>query len=284
MDFSWIGQAASDFRTDVKDYIGYQLNKGVSASQKWQSENDVLYWNRNRHAALDDWARNRDFTVQREDTELRRRVADAKAAGLHPVFAMGASVNSAIPGTPGQTVPRGGGTPDNVRLSGGGQQVSKVLGAAAIRRAHLENKDLENKIKRDEADFAQQLAQSSGEMRFRQELQNRPQLAHTYSATAHEASRRSAAVAKLTQAFEDELGVRTTRQHRIKLPGGDEIIIPKGITPVEIAEMVMGESSDLIGLSTGIRGWLKGQGEKHGIGKPSSRPPSQKRKFGRPVR
>lgn len=59
-----------------------------------------------------DFARGQYFTNQRrEDTEIRRRVADARAAGLHPLFALGAAGNHAgalsISGTgaPGSSLP-----------------------------------------------------------------------------------------------------------------------------------------------------------------------------------
>lgn len=80
---------------------------------------------------------------------IRTRVADAKAAGIHPLAALGANIQP-VAGQP---------LLGDATLSGI-QDLGNKLGGVGVEAARLANKETESRIRRNEAETAQLLSQS----------------------------------------------------------------------------------------------------------------------------
>lgn len=138
------------------------LNRGGSSTpdtstfyQNWR--NDDMAWSReqfNRNEAFQREAMNRSEALQREFAQngIRWRIDDAKAAGLHPLAALGSSGASAAPIAVGGLGSTGGGGSYNVDFgrnsSGGGPDLgglARDLGQN-VSRAYLATRTPEEKI------------------------------------------------------------------------------------------------------------------------------------------
>lgn len=125
----------------VGPLVGAQENENV------RHQNESLYY--------DNWARQKEFA----QSGIQWRVADAQAAGLHPLFALGAQV------TPGQPVQAFTREPSDVgeSLRRGGQDVSQAIGRLdpAIRDAQQVQIQLaQSQTSKNYADAAWALANS----------------------------------------------------------------------------------------------------------------------------
>lgn len=132
----WIGSAIGAAGSLLGGFLGSKSNsKAIEEANRLQMQN-----------AEADRALQRQFATE----GIRWRVADAKAAGLHPLFALGAQLPSSSPTTfiPGTgSDPMGGAIADASQHLGraiestrtGPERVQERLGELAITRAELEN-------------------------------------------------------------------------------------------------------------------------------------------------
>jgi hypothetical protein len=107
------GKGISTRKYRVMTRLGHQLyNKyalpALRAEQDYSREQDEIFRNR----------------------AIQGRVADAKAAGLHPLFALGGNVHSggsySVGGSPGGPAPQGGGSPEGAALASIGRQMQRA--------------------------------------------------------------------------------------------------------------------------------------------------------------
>lgn len=89
------------------DFVGGFLGRSGGGKAARQQLHHQLFLDNEARAFNERWNQKQlDFaseTRAREDTQIRRRVADAKGAGLHPLFALGAGGTSPVSFMPGQS-------------------------------------------------------------------------------------------------------------------------------------------------------------------------------------
>lgn len=141
---SWIGGMIDNIAQDARQTKSVQFDM-------WKSNKERDYFTSDRGA---NWLR--------EDTAIARRVADARAAGVHPLFALGAQIQP----SPAQYIPAGGG------ISGGGGGASMDIPDAMsveTHRAALGESAARTRLMNAQADdLVAQSAKASQEARDRQ--------------------------------------------------------------------------------------------------------------------
>lgn len=120
-------------------------NIAQDARQTKAVQYDQLSWIRNRKV----FKRDRDVNFAREDSAIQRRIADARSAGVHPLFALGGSVQSSpaffmgggstaaqSPGGGG-----GGGIPDAMEVEAHKAAMRESAARAAVYEKQAERED-----------------------------------------------------------------------------------------------------------------------------------------------
>lgn len=145
----------------MTSWIGGMIdNIAQDARQTKSMQYDQLSWIRNRKASK----RDRDLIFQREDTAIQRRVADAEAAGVHPLFALGASV-----GTSPVMAIGGGSSAGQSQGGGSGMDIPDRM-AIESHRAGLEESAA--RVRLYDAQAADFVAQAAKASRIGRDLQN----------------------------------------------------------------------------------------------------------------
>lgn len=87
-----LSQDSMALNREAMDEARYQYRNQVDLGREyWQKEADIA-----ERYRTEDWERlkqQRVWDEQRQDSQIQRTVADAKAAGIHPVYAMGAGAS-----------------------------------------------------------------------------------------------------------------------------------------------------------------------------------------------
>ncbi len=226
---NFIVAAAQDARADFQKYF---LDAGVGAGQKFAQEHNVHMFN----LANDAYS-----------TRFQTAVKDAKASGLHPLFALGGGVGSspASTGAPGIGPRPRPASQSNFRGS--------VTGGMERRAQETHNKDMRLADQRIKANDIELMMANSQAAVLNRELQSSPVMAQAFTADAVEAQRQ-----KIVQ---DEWN-RTTRIRvppggvNIYGPGGGQHNIPAGITPQSVLEDLVGEAAEGHGVATAARMYL----------------------------
>ncbi len=226
---NFIVAAAQDARADFQKYF---LDAGVGPGQKMAQEHNVHMFNLAQGA----YAKRYQVAVK-----------DAKAAGLHPLFALGGGVGSA------PSVGGAGIGPRPQRASQSSYRGSVMSGGMERRAQQSHDQQIrlgEQQIKANEIELMMANSQAAT---LQRELGNSPVMAQAYSAEAVEAQRQ-----KIVQ---DEWN----REMRIRVPPGGVNIygpaggqhkIPAGITPQSVLEDLVGEAAEGHGVATAARMYL----------------------------
>lgn len=120
----------------------------------------IAFGNKGKLSARKQMALQYDYQRQLNQTAIQDRVADAEKAGIHPLYALGASLNPGGVSMPDQSGPSLGD-----RLSGMGQNIGRAISAkqsvqerqisVASAKLDLEGKSLENELLRTQIRNAQ---------------------------------------------------------------------------------------------------------------------------------
>jgi hypothetical protein len=227
---NFIVAAAQDMRADFQKYF---LDAGVGPGQKMAQEHNVHMF---------DLARNE------YNKRFQTATADARKAGLHPLFALGGGVGSSPSsgGSPGVGPRPRPASQSNYRMGG--------MSASAERRANethaMDMKIAEQRIKANDIELMMANSQAAV---LQRELQNSPVMAAAFSADAVEAERQ--------KVVQDEWN----RNMRIRVPpGGIDVHgpaggrhkVPAGITPQSVVEELIGEAAEGHGVATAMRMYL----------------------------
>ena len=156
----------------------------------------------------------------REDTKYQRSVADAKAAGLHPLFALGASG------------PGGGG---GISVGGGsrpGPQISRGSGSAPS--VALRNK------------FAEKRAQEEHEINMERGAIENLKAASELAILNQRLAAGDITVPDYKNVPEMEQAPKMTRKEIMRGPFGGAYRMPEGVSPADAWEQRVGEGSDWI--------------------------------------
>ncbi len=211
----------------------------------------------NRKQAQEDWK----YQATRR---YQYAVQDAKAAGLHPLFALGAGGSPATQAS----VCMGDSIAEAGRHVAAGVQRYQDKGAKRATLAMMTTEhELDMKMKRlqiaeKEHDMASNMETDMLEMRIAQEsLQAAGNFPRTQAFTpgGAETQRHTKAVGKLNRELKDELAVRTPGRAFLVGPGGGNWRVLPGISPQRTWEDLIGEGADIVGLNIGVRMMMKGE-------------------------